>query len=132
MLSSKENIYGGYRKKCGGNIGKYRTKNRMSCFCKSAVLPLPETGRRSIIGTTSLGSPISVHIGEIIRQNLSRSPLALSILTAVISPISVGISETAVLRPLFAPIKNESNIFTFLKNPNISIIKTNSGTIKLN
>lgn len=99
-------------------------------FSNIVTAPLPDTGERSVSGITSGGIPTAFATGDKSSQSTERPPEALSILTAVISAIKGGVMERAVLKPLFAPSKKTSNIFTPLIAPNVKIPTAITGKIQ--
>lgn len=70
----------------------------------SAVEALPDTGLTSNIGVSSDGMPILLKAGESNFAISSVAPLAFSMLIAVMSKTSVGISSKALFNPCFAPV----------------------------
>jgi len=93
-------------------------------FCKSARLPLPEMGFKRLRVMISFGKGNKI-------ENTSTAPDDVSILTAVISRIRLGRSETALCIPSFAPIINSSKIFTFFIKHEIITVKRKIGSMKL-
>jgi hypothetical protein len=74
----------------------------------SAVQPLPDIGRITIIETISEGTRKNDVTGVKKPESHVKNPLAESILVAQISIISVGSMFTVVVIPLFMPDKNAS------------------------
>lgn len=84
-----------------------------SSFEKDAVAALPEKGRVSRRGNSSVGTPMAFAIGEKNFDKSATAPEAFSIDTATISAHSVGNSLTAVLSPCCAPATKESKYCFF-------------------
>ena len=59
----------------------------------------------------------------------SNAPLDLSIFTATIKPINVGIILYKVINPFFAPTANASNTGILFISPAVTITAINPGTI---